>query len=335
MKPLLPVAVFATAACLAPQIGLAQTVAPPPSPGPVVGILNYIHAVDTLDTTLAFYNDVFGLKGEPRPFPNPGVPALTNSPGVTLRMAVLKLPNAGFGFEFTQFSNVDRHPGRAKHTDPGAALLALRVKDMAPVLAAVKKRNDPIVTSSGAPVTITTPRGDIHSLLVQDPDGYFVEVVQSAPPPGVISEGNVYEVSVGLTIADRESTLKFYNGLLGFDLKGKPDFSSDPVIADLVGAPHVQSRELVGTIPGTKALWAFYDYKGVERKPFHLRVPDPGAPAVALRVTDLDGLLTRLRAAGVQVTSLHGEPVQFSPTVRTIFVVDPNGLNIELFEVKQ
>ncbi len=307
--------------------------APPASP--VVGILNYIHAVDNLDTTLAFYNDVFGLKGEPRPFPNPGVPALTDSPGVSLRLAVLKLPNASFGFELTQFSGVDRHAGRARHTDPGAGLLGLRVKDMTPVLAAIKKRNDPIVTSSGAPVSIATPRGEIHALLVQDPDGYFVEVVQSAPPAGVTSEGNVYDVSVGLTIADRESTLKFYRDLLGFDLKGNPDFSSDPVIADMVGAPHAQSREMVATIPGTKAIWAFYDYKGIERKPFHLRVPDPGAPAVALRVQDLDGLLTRMRAAGVQVTSKGGEVVQFSPTIRNIFVVDPNGLNIELFEVKQ
>jgi len=80
---------------------------------------------------------------------------------------------------------------------------------MAPVLASIKKRNDLIVTSSGAPVAIPSPRGEIHSLLVQDPDGYFVEVVQSALPASVTSEGNVYDVSVGLTIADRESTLKF------------------------------------------------------------------------------------------------------------------------------
>lgn len=326
MKRVLTLALF-TAVCFA-QTDTA------PSAAPVVGILNYIHAVNDLDTTLAFYSDVFGMKGEPRPFPNPGVPALTNSPGVSLRLAVLKLPNESFGFELTQFSGVDRHPGRAKHTDPGAALLALRVKDIGPVLAAIKKRNDPIVTSSGAPVTIATPRGNIQSLLVQDPDGYFIEVVQSAPAAGVTSEGNVYDASVGLTIADRESTLKFYHDLLGFNLTGKPDFSNDPLIADLVGAPHAQSRELVGNIPGTKALMAFYEYKGVSRTPFHLRVPDPGAPAVALRVNDLDGLLKRLRAAGVRVTSLRGEVVQFSPTIRNIFVEDPNGLNIELFESK-
>jgi hypothetical protein len=34
------------------------------------------------------------------------------------------------------------------------------------------------------------------------------------------------------------------------------------------------------------------------------------------------------------VTSKNGEVVQFSPAIRNIFVEDPNGLNIELFEVK-
>jgi catechol 2,3-dioxygenase-like lactoylglutathione lyase family enzyme len=254
------------------------TLAAAPDSAPVVGILNYIHAVDSLDTTLAFYNDVFGLKGDPRPFPNPGVPALTNSPGVSLRLAVLKLPNASFGFELTQFSGVDRHPGRAKHTDPGAALLALRVKDMAPVLAAIKKRNDPIVTSSGAPVTIPTPRGDIHSIVVQDPDGYFIEVAQSTPAAGVTSEGNVYEVSVGLTIADRESTLKFYHDLLGMDLKGKPDFSSDPVIADMVGAPGVQSAKWWRPFPARNPSGRFTTTRASRESRFTCALPIPALP---------------------------------------------------------
>lgn len=309
--------------------------APPQSSAPVVGILNYIHAVNQLDTTLAFYRDVFGLAGEPRPFPNPGVPLLTNSPGVSLKLAVLRLPNAGFGFELTQFSGVERHPGVPKHTDPGAALLALRVKDMQPVLAAIKKRNDPIITSSRRPVTIHTANGDIHSMLVRDPDGYVIEVVESKPPEGVTSDGNVFGASAGLTVADMDSTIKFYHDLLGFDLKGKMEFASDPAILDLTGAAHGRNREMVATIPGTKAVWAFYEYQGISRKPFHLRVPDPGAPAVALRVQDLDGLLARMKAAGVPFTSARGEVVQFSPTIRNIFVEDPNGLNIELFESKQ
>jgi catechol 2,3-dioxygenase-like lactoylglutathione lyase family enzyme len=310
-------------------------IGPAPDTGvPTVGILNYIHAVNDLEKTLAFYHEVFGLDGEPRPFPNPGVPALTNSPGVSLRLATLRLPNAGFGFELTQFSGVDRHPGTPKHTDPGAALIALRVKDMEPVLAAVKKLNIPVITTSGGPVTIETPNGKLRSMLIRDPDGYVIEVAESKPANGIKADGNVFGASMGLTVADMDSTIKFWHGLLGFDLKGNMEFASNPAILDMVGAPHAKNRELVATVPGTKALIAFYEYQGNERTPFHLRVPDPGAPAVALRVTDIDGLLARMRAAGVQVTSKNGELVQFSPTIRNIFVVDPNGLNIELFESK-
>ena len=327
MRLLLSLALFA-AICFAQ----AET---PPSAAPVVGILNYIHAVNDLERTLAFYHGVFGLDGEPRPFPNPGVPALTNSPGVSLRLAVLRLPNAGFGFELTQFSGVDRHPGVPRHTDPGAALIALRVKDMQPVLDAVKKDNVPIITTSGGPVTIETPNGKIRSMLIRDPDGYVVEVVESKPAEGVKADGNVFGASMGLTVADMESTKRFYHDLLGFDLKGNMEFAGNPAILDLTGAPHAKNRELVGNVPGTKALMAFYEYQGVQRTPFHLRVPDPGAPAIALRVQDLDGLLKRMRAAGVPVTSLRGEVVQFTPTIRNIFVEDPNGLNIELFESRQ
>jgi catechol 2,3-dioxygenase-like lactoylglutathione lyase family enzyme len=323
------------AAIVLASVAFAQT-GNAPSDGPVVGMLNYIHATNDLETTLAFYHDVFGLDAPaPRPLLSPGVPALTNSPGVKLRLATLHFPNTVFGFELTEFSNVDRKPGQPRHTDPGAALIALRVKDMEPVLAAVKKMNVPIITTSGGPVTIETPNGKIRSMLIRDPDGYVVEVVESKPAEGVKADGNVFAASMGLTVADMESTKKFYHDLLGFDLKGNMEFSSNPAILDLTGAPHAKNREMTAIVPGTKALIAFYEYRGVERTPFHLRVPDPGAPAIALRVKDLDGLLERMRAAGVIVTSANGEVAQFSPTIRNIFVEDPNGLNIELFESTQ
>lgn len=321
------------AVSLIATVAFAQ-IGPAPNTGvATVGMLNWIHAVNNLDKTLAFYDEVFGLKGEPRPFPNPGVPALTNSPGVKLRLATLRLPNAGFGFELTEFSGVARHPGVPKHTDPGAALIALRVKDMAPVFAAVKKLNAPIITTSGAPVAIHTPNGDLHVLIIRDPDGYVIEVAEGKPTAEMNAPGNVFGATMGLTVADMDASMKFYHELLGFDFKGDMKFGSDPAIMDMTGAgPHASNREMVATVPGTKATWAFYEYKGMQRKPFHLRVPDPGAPAVALRVTDIEGLLKRMRAAGVHVTSKDGALVQFAPNVRNIFVVDPNGLNIELFE---
>ena len=321
-----------SAAFLISSVAFAQTGGPAPDTGvPTVGILNFIHAVNDLDQTLAFYRDVFGLSGDPRPFPNPGVPALTDSPGVSLRLAVLRIPNTGFGFELTQFSGVDRHPGMAHPYDPGSAFLLLRVKDIKPVVEAVKKRGDRIVTTSGEPV----PLAKIPSIMMRDPDGFVVEAIEVPAPAGETIEGNILGAAIGLAIAGADSTKKFYHDLLGFDVKGRIEYHSNPAYFDMLGAPPAMVREFRANIPGaTRALMAYYEYQGLEQKPFHLRVPDPGAPAMALRVTDIDGLLARMRAAGVKVDSAGGKIVQFTPTIRNIFVEDPNGFHIELFESK-
>jgi catechol 2,3-dioxygenase-like lactoylglutathione lyase family enzyme len=301
----------------------------------VIGILNYVHAVNDVDKTVAFYHDVFGLEvgRQPSDFPNPGVPSLLNAPGVHLRMGTIKLPGAKYVMELTQFSGVERHPGQPLHTDPGAALVQLSVRDLDPIFAAIRKSGVPIITRFGAPVKVG-PNGSWRALMVRDPDGYIVEMIQ-IPAPADAPAGNVFAAGMGLTVKDMVETQKFYNDMLGFDLKGKPDFTANPAILDLVGAPAgTENREWTSVIPGTDSRVFFYEYRGLPRTPFHLRVQDPGAPALVLRVTDLDAMLKRLRALGTPVVSAGGEPVQFGPTVRNIFVVDPNGVNLELYESK-
>ena len=61
--------------------------------------------------------------------------------------------------------------------------------------------------------------------------------------PQDAARGNVYGASMGLTVGDMERRNKFYHDLLGFDLKGKMEFASDPPIVDLIGAPHAKIRE--------------------------------------------------------------------------------------------
>jgi hypothetical protein len=72
------------------------------------------------------------------------------------------------------------------------------------------------------------------------------------------------------------------------------------------------------------------EFKGMPRKPFSLRVPDPGASGMAIRVAAIGDLLARMKASGVRVISKNGELVNWSPTLRNVFVKDPGGLNIEL-----
>src|SRR5712671_5692939 len=128
------------------------------STAPTKALSHAIHAVDDLDTTLAFYRDVFGLKGNPSDFPNPAVPLLTNAPGVSLRLSMLALPG-GMRFELTHFKGLERKPAQAKYTDPGAASIVFYVRDIDGALANAKKANAPILTTGGAPVEIETAKG--------------------------------------------------------------------------------------------------------------------------------------------------------------------------------
>jgi catechol 2,3-dioxygenase-like lactoylglutathione lyase family enzyme len=302
----------------------------------VIGILNYPHAVNDLDTTVAFYKNVFDLElsRPPAAFPNTTLPLLQNAPGITLRLAMFKMPGNKYVLELTHFSNVERKPAQPQHTDPGAADLELRVRDMDAVFEKIKKSGAPIITRSGAPVSLG-PNGDVRSIMIRDPDGYILDVVKM-PPAADAPQGVVYGTAMGLTVSDLDQTRKFYHEMLGFDLTPNTQFVSNKAVSDMAGVPDsAQYREMTSKVPGTAAEISFYEWKGVPRKRFHLRVYDPGAPALVLRVNDLEGMVKRLKEIGTPVFSAHGEIVQFTPTTRNIFVEDPNGVNLELYETKQ
>ena len=69
----------------------AQGPAPAPTGVATVGFMHAIHATNVVEKTLAFYTEVFGLSGQVQPFANEAVPILTDSPGVSLRVSMLRL----------------------------------------------------------------------------------------------------------------------------------------------------------------------------------------------------------------------------------------------------
>lgn len=290
-----------------------------------------IHAVNDLDTTLAFYRDVFGLNGKAQDFANPAVPLLTNAPGVKLRMSMLALPG-NMRFELTDFRGPERKPAEAKYTDPGAASIVFYVRDIDEVVANAKKANAVFLTDGAAPVEITTAKGKTRSVILRDPDGFFVQLVQEAAAEGAPA-GNVHRVSLAYTMESADATRNFYTGQLGIDLKGPTDFSKDPSMLKLYGAPAgTEFRKLTGLLPGPPAAVEFTEFRGVPRTKFQMRVRDPGAPAMCIQVNEERPTIEHMRAAGVPIISKDGQIVDFGAGTFTIFVQDPNGMNLEIFE---
>ena len=177
---------------------------------------------------------------------------------------------------------------------------------------------------------VPTSVGRAKAIIMRDPDGYFVEAIQGTPAADA-PEGPVIGAIMGLTVRDMDETLKYWNGVLGLELEADKTFSNDAAMLDLMGLPKGASYRMAGgLISGSKARIEIIEIKGVPRKPFDLRVTDANACGMALRVGHIRELLAKIKANGGRVLSRNGELVEWSDTIRNVFVKDPNGLNLEL-----
>ena len=308
----------------------APAIPPAPVKGATTGFMHAIHATNNVETTLSFYRDVFGLDTKVQPFTNPGVALLTNSPGVNLRIAMLRIPGRGFNFELTEFTNTERKPAQFKLSDPGAPHMKFLVKDIDVVVAAAKQRGAAVITTGGVPVTLAS---GMKAVFLRDPDGYIVQAISGPTPPAVDAPGNVVGSVIGLTVADMAASLKFWNEMLGFEFGPPGDAYStlQGVDAALMGVdPGTEFRVKMGMIPGSTARMELTEFRGQKPVNQDMRVPDPGASGMAIRVAAIQDLLPKLKAAGVRVISKDQALVEWDAKLRNVFVKDPNGLLIEL-----
>lgn len=346
---------FAAAAGIA--LGQAPGVAPlPPKPAApsaaVTGIFNWIHSTADLDRGYVFYHEVFGLEmtnpqfgaipGAPPPnairkrseaIADPVIGELTNTGGARFRNVFLRLPNAAFGLELSEFNNIESRALRPNFWDPGATTLILEVRDINATLNAIRKAGAAIVTLSARPVEIGTTSGRARSILVRDPDGYLIQVIQATPDSLKRAAGGdvVAGAAIGVSVADLDKERAFYSGILGFDIQGAADFRSDKAVLDLIGLRKGRLRLSAASIPGTQARVEFYEFKDVSGSPVRLRIQDPGAPQLQLRVRELDPLIQRVKEAGYSFVSVGAKPIQRA-FGRFVFALDPNGVLVEFVE---
>jgi catechol 2,3-dioxygenase-like lactoylglutathione lyase family enzyme len=286
----------------------------------VTGVGNFSHIVANLDRSLAFYHDVLGLElvAPARPFdPNPTIMKLGDIIGAQSRMVQLRVPGSAVGVEIIEYKDIERKPAHPRFQDPGAANLALRVKDFDGVVDRAKKAGVHVLTVGGMPATI---RGGRY-LFLQDDDGFVVELNQSEMP------GAGFEAAV----EDTEKTAAAYRAL-GLMPTAPAAFNDDKTMNDTAGTPGAQFRQSRVAIPGAGSI-TFIEFKGIDRNPLHTRTQDPGTAILQLNVRGLDAMLTKLKAAGFAVVSTGSQPVDMGG-VKIALVRDLNNLFLELIERK-
>jgi predicted enzyme related to lactoylglutathione lyase len=309
----------------------AQHMEPAPA---IIGAGNFSHIVENLDRSIAFYRDVIGLEltGNPRPFdPNPAIMKMGNTIGAQSRVAVLKVPGFDMGLELIEYKDIDRKPAHPRFQDPGAANLAVRLKDLDTVVARLKKSDAHILTAGQTPAAVN---GRSRYLFIQDPDGFVLELTQPDPLPSTAAQaaGNVIGGGVEVCAEDAAKTAAFYRDALGFQPNEPSAYNGDKVMTDTAGTPGAEFRQSRAQIPGMSVNLTWIEFRKIDRKPLRTRVQDPGTALVQLRVRNLDALLPKIKAGGGTIVSVGEQPVQIGTFGRIAIARDPNNFFLELIE---
>ncbi len=285
----------------------------------VTGVNHFGHIVGNLDKSFAFYKDLLQLDVDtaPRAFDrNPAIMKMGNTLGAQSRIGVLKVPGAGFGLELIEYKDINRRPAMLRNQDPGTGNLILMVRDIDATLVRLKKGGAKIVTPGGTALDIGNKT---RGAFAQDPDGFFVALVQRDPLPKSTAPetSNVMGGLIALTAGDADQTVRLYREVLGFKQLTQFPYMGDANRMAIGNTPGAQYRSTVLQILGTQVSVEFPQFKELE-------------------VRDVDDTLKRLKAACATVVTVGGEPVDVKIStgaiLRNVIVRDPNNLYLELIQ---
>jgi catechol 2,3-dioxygenase-like lactoylglutathione lyase family enzyme len=331
----LPVTFFVAAALAQGQTVLV---------GGVIGVGNFIHNVANLDKSLEFYHEVLGMElqrapgtqasaASGRPFiSTPEILNLYNATGGHYRVGTALVPELPMRAELVEFRDIDRRAVQLRIQDPGASIYILSVRDLTPVMARVKQSGATVITTGGEPVMLADRS---HAVLLKDPDGFFVELVQRNPAPAKApADSNFTDVSFAFVVSDTDRMMRVFKDALGFQPRTGA-FLKDKTQWRLLGIKSAQVRQSTALVPGSSFQVDFFEFKGIDRKPVHGRPQDPGAAVLRLLVRDVDSAVKDLDAIGVKVASAGGQAVSIpagSLPSRAAIARAPDNLFVQLFQ---
>ena len=333
--------VLATAAVPHAQAPATPTPGPPPT-GLIVGSGNFFSPiVGDLDKAVAFYRDGLGLDVQGAPAnadANPALRAMFGLPDAQLRWQIGRPPAMRTGVEIVEITKAGSKPLERRVQDSGAFMLIVFVRDVDGTFARVKALGAPVVTRGGAPIGLPAGKPRFRVVVVKDPDGHFVEIVQADQPPETQAPptANVIAVRVRLVVADADKALALYRDALGMRVRSIDEFKKDPDVNTMLGLSDGQYRVGMLEVPTSGLVFEVIDFKGVDRRSVRGNIQDPGSTRIQLQVRDVDAAIDVLKRHGGAVVSTGGTTVNLpgrgGATTKVAIVRDPDNLFLVLLQ---
>ncbi len=336
---------------------------PPTGITPAGDVLSAGHLgreIGNVELMIHFYHDLLGTKllgarSQPRPFGSKTTgPALLefvqlgegvpNPMEARNRAVILPIPGTAapganeMTVEAIEIKNIASRPYTPSMKDPGSSRLILFVRELDKTLAILKDELVPVVTPGGNPVVLPGHPGidgKIRAVIVRDPDGFPVELMEIAPAPSssAPAESKILGARVVLVVDSLEITCRWFQNLVGSDLKFwlSPSLINDKAERDLTGAAG-PFRMAIAMIPGSPVAMEFIEYEGHARNFVRPHIQDPGTAHILFMAKDDDIIMRRVQAAKIQTLSATGGPVFISPVTRSFFVPNPDGFWAEFMD---
>ncbi|MBI4516844.1 MAG: VOC family protein [Deltaproteobacteria bacterium] len=135
---------------------------------------------------------------------------------------------------------------------------------------------------------------------------------------------------IGICVADMERSLRFYRDALGFTYLSEIRIGGEPT-ATLLQLPEVDLHACYLERDGTRIELLHYLSPGAVSAPRPRPLNQLGLTHVSLRVTNLNEVVDKLRAAGAAV--IEPSHIDFPAfAAAAIFVTDPDGTLLELVQ---
>jgi len=324
----------------------AQAPAAPPQTGPaptglVVGSGNYFSPiVQDLDKAVAFYRDGLGLELQGAPGDagnNAALRDMFGLPDAKLRWQIARTPAAAGGVEIVEIAAANGKPVERRMQDPGAVTLLATVRDLDATFARLKRLGAPVVSRGGEPVHVGQGAQQARIVVVKDPAGHFVELVQydQPQPSQTPATASVTDVRVRLTVDDVDQAMRLYRDALGLKLVNEPQFREDAAGLAALGVGRGQYRVAFLQVPTTGLMLDLVDFRSIERKTVKAGIQDFGSTRMQIRVRDVDAAIAAFAKFGGTVASTGGKSLELpagNNTLKVAIVRDPNNLFVVLIE---
>jgi catechol 2,3-dioxygenase-like lactoylglutathione lyase family enzyme len=257
-------------------------------------------------------------------------------PDATLRWQIARSPAAPGGVEIIEVTKAGGTQLERKFADVGAATLIVTVRDLDATFARLQKLGAPVVTRGGAPIELERAT-KVRTVVVKDPAGHFVEIMQTQtlPATSAPASANVIDVTVSLTVADVETSVRLYGQVLGMKVVVPP--GPPPATAGQVTAVF-DNAALPVSIAGLQILTSGIKIQLVEfagARAVAGRIQDFGSTRMQIRVNDIEEAIAAFKRFGGEVVSTGGVALDLpagNGVLKVAIVRDPNNLFVVLIQ---